>query len=97
MQLIEAISSLNRGVSADDIDKEQIEELVQGLESINPTKKPLASPLINGQWELIYTTSAGILGSKKPPYLRPQGPIYQLIGVTFTLPQSSLFSGLLID
>lgn len=81
LQLIELISSLNRGVSADSVDQEQVEELVQGLEKINPTKSPLKSPLINGQWELIYTTSAGIVGTKKPPYLRPQGPIYQLIGL----------------
>ena len=81
LQLLEVISSLNRGVSADEIDKERVEELAQDLEKINPTKKPLKSPLINGQWELVYTTSDGILGTKKPPYLRPQGPIYQLIGL----------------
>lgn len=80
MQLIEVISELNRGVSADIIDKERVEELAQGLEKINPTKTPLKSPLINGQWELIYTTSDGILGTKKPPIFRPRGPIYQLIG-----------------
>jgi hypothetical protein len=28
----------------------------------------------------VYTTSESILGSKKPAFLRPQGPIYQLLG-----------------
>lgn len=33
-----------------------------------------------GKWELLYTTSDAILGSSKPPFLRPFGPIYQFIG-----------------
>lgn len=74
------ISGLNRGVSADEEDKQQVEQLAKELERLNPTKKPLASPLVNGQWKLVYTTSASILGTSKPPFLRPQGPIYQLIG-----------------
>ncbi len=33
-----------------------------------------------GKWELIYTTSGSILGTSRPPFLRPIGPIYQFIG-----------------
>jgi len=33
-----------------------------------------------GKWELIYTTSGSILGTGRPPFLRPIGPIYQFIG-----------------
>lgn len=80
------ISELNRGVTADAVDRERVEELAQELEKLNPTRKPLASPLVNGKWELIYTTSDSILGTKKPPFLRPQGSIYQLIG---SLPPTS--------
>lgn len=58
----------------------QVEQLAQQLERINPTKKVLASPLLSAKWELKYTTSASILGTNKPPFLRPQGPIYQTIG-----------------
>jgi hypothetical protein len=55
--------------------------LASQLERINPTKQPLAaSDLLSGQWELLYTTSESILGSKRPAFLRPAGPIYQTIG-----------------
>lgn len=50
------------------------------MERINPTSKPLASPLLNGRWRLEYTTSDSILGTKKPALLRPSGPIYQYLG-----------------
>lgn len=86
LQLLDVIAGLNRGVSADEIDRAKVDELAQELEKINPTKQPLKSPLVNGQWELIYTTSASIIGTKKPPYLRPQGPIYQLIGTSIKMP-----------
>jgi hypothetical protein len=32
----------------------------------------------SGKWELLYTTSASILGTGRPPLLRPSGPIYQV-------------------
>ena len=56
-----------------------MEQLASELERLNPNKNALASPLINAKWRLLYTTSASILGSNKPPFLRPQGPIYQTI------------------
>lgn len=40
--------------------------------------RSLASPLINGRWELLYTTSESILGKSKPANLQPSGPIYQV-------------------
>lgn len=36
--------------------------------------------LLSGQWELLYTTSASILGASRPALLRPTGPTYQVIG-----------------
>ena len=56
-----------------------MEQLASELERLNPNKNALASPLINAKWRLLYTTSASILGTTKPPFLRPQGPIYQTI------------------
>ena len=52
----------------------------RALERSNPTASPLASDLLNGQWELLYTTSDSILGTNKPSFLRPGGPIYQILG-----------------
>lgn len=56
-----------------------MEELASELEQLNPHKNALASPLISAKWRLLYTTSASILGTSKPPFLRPIGPIYQTI------------------
>lgn len=44
---------------------------------LSPTTAP---ELLSGQWELLYTTSEFILGASKPAFLRPSGPIYQIIG-----------------
>ncbi|GKC85587.1 probable plastid-lipid-associated protein 4, chloroplastic, partial [Tanacetum coccineum] len=44
--------------------------IVRKLEAANPTKEPLKSPLLNGKWELIYTTSQSILQTKRPKFLR---------------------------
>jgi hypothetical protein len=78
-ELLEAIAPLKRGLLADEEDEARIDALARALERLNPTPKPLASPLINGSWELLYTTSAGILGKSKPAFLRPSGPIYQIL------------------
>lgn len=50
------------------------------LETVTPNPEALASEYINGKWELVYTTSTSILGTSRPPFLRPFGPIYQTIG-----------------
>lgn len=78
-ELLNAIKPLQRGVTASPEDRLRIDKLVQGLEKQNPNKNSLAAPEINGKWELLYTTSDAILGSSKPPFLRPFGPIYQYI------------------
>lgn len=78
-ELLQYLKPLQRGLKANQEDAEVIEQLCQDLERINPNKASLASPLINGRWELQYTTSASILGRSKPPFLRPIGPIYQYI------------------
>ena len=78
-QLLEAIKPLKRGLAASADDKQEVERLARALERRNPTKRPLASELVNGQWELLYTTSESILGASRPAFLRPWGPIYQVI------------------
>lgn len=78
LQLLEAISTLDRGVKATVEDRELVDGLAAQLEKLNPTPKPLASPLLNGRWRLLYTTSPTVLGLNKPPFFRPSGPIYQV-------------------
>ena len=80
--LLDAIEGTNRGVSASDEDVDAVEAAASALERLNPTRAgALRSPLVNGEWELLYTTSASILGANKPPFARPIGPIYQTIDV----------------
>ena len=80
VQLLSALQPLQRGVTATEQDQQKVETLIQKLEKANPNKNSLASPLINGKWQLLYTTSQSILSKKRPALLRPNGPIYQYIG-----------------
>jgi hypothetical protein len=78
-ELLDAIAPLERGAEATEEDIARVEKIVQQLEGLNPTKEPLKSPLLNGKWKLIYTTSTSILKKQRPKALRPNGPIYQSI------------------
>ncbi|CAN6298104.1 unnamed protein product [Urochloa humidicola] len=78
-ELLAAIAPLDRGAEATPEDKERVEEIVQQLEAVNQVKEPLKSDLLNGKWELLYTTSTSILQPQRPKYLRPFGKIYQAI------------------
>eukprot|EP00271_Cylindrocystis_brebissonii_P010647 TRINITY_DN26912_c0_g1_i1.p1 TRINITY_DN26912_c0_g1~~TRINITY_DN26912_c0_g1_i1.p1 ORF type:complete len:265 (-),score=47.03 TRINITY_DN26912_c0_g1_i1:711-1505(-) len=78
-ELLELIAPLDCGRKATEEDEEAVEEVALRLEALNPTKAPVKSPLINGKWELKYTTAAGVLNKKFPPPLRKGGPIYQCI------------------
>jgi hypothetical protein len=49
VQLLEAIKPLKRGLAASEEDKARVERLAKDLERRNPTKKPLASDLVNGE------------------------------------------------
>ncbi|XP_019243562.1 PREDICTED: probable plastid-lipid-associated protein 4, chloroplastic isoform X3 [Nicotiana attenuata] len=53
--------------------------IVSKLEAANKVKEPLKSGLLNGKWELLYTTSQSILQTKRLKILRPTGKIYQAI------------------
>jgi len=61
-------------------DKERMAKAIRELEMKNPTPAPIKSPLLNGKWELAYTTSKYVLGYGRPEITRPTGPIYQTIG-----------------
>ena len=91
MQLLAAIEPLQRGVGASEDDQKDVEQLIRKLEKVNPNPKSLASPLINGKWKLIYTTSQSILQSKRPAVLRPNGPIFQYIGMPFFICRYAYF------
>ncbi|XP_075520710.1 putative plastid-lipid-associated protein 4, chloroplastic [Primulina tabacum] len=79
-ELFKAIEPLDRGAEATPEDMEIVEQIVSKLEAANPTKEPLKSGLLDGKWELIYTTSQSILQTKRPKFLRSKVN-YQAINV----------------
>ncbi|KAL2649485.1 hypothetical protein R1flu_017613 [Riccia fluitans] len=91
IELFEAIAPLERGAIATDEDIARVDLITKELEKLNPTKEPVKSPLLNGKWKLIYTTSESILKKSRPSILRPNGPIYQAIN-TDTLRAQNLES-----
>lgn len=77
-ELLSSLKGLQRGAKASDDDKAVIDTLAKRLERLNPTKNVLG-PELSARWKLEYTTSASILGTSRPAFLRPFGPIYQTI------------------
>ncbi|GLJ46583.1 hypothetical protein SUGI_0981720 [Cryptomeria japonica] len=88
-ELLQAIAPLDRGANATPDDQYRVEKIAQDLEATNPTKQPLMSNLLNGKWELLYTTSETILKRQRPKFLRPNGKIYQAIN-NYTLRAQNL-------
>ncbi|XP_050125484.1 probable plastid-lipid-associated protein 4, chloroplastic isoform X1 [Malus sylvestris] len=78
-ELYNTIAPLDRGAEATLQDQERVEEIARKLEALNEIKEPLKSSLLNGKWELIYTTSQSVLQTQRPKFLRPNGKIYQAI------------------
>ncbi|XP_047311071.1 probable plastid-lipid-associated protein 4, chloroplastic [Impatiens glandulifera] len=79
-ELLDAIASLDRGADAGPEDQERVDKIAIKLEAANPTKEPLKSSLLDGKWELIYTTSRSILQIERPKILRSRTN-YQAINV----------------
>ncbi|KAF3962042.1 hypothetical protein CMV_013406 [Castanea mollissima] len=80
-ELYAAIAPLDRGAEATPEDQQLVEQIARKLEAVNEVKEPLKSNLLNGKWELLYTTSQSVLQTQRPKYLRPNGKIYQAINV----------------
>lgn len=78
-ELLEAISSTNRGLLASEADQQTIQMLVARLEEQTPTSDPLSErEQLEGIWRLLYTTSRELLGIDRFP-LYKLGQIYQCI------------------
>ncbi|XP_042509588.1 probable plastid-lipid-associated protein 4, chloroplastic isoform X2 [Macadamia integrifolia] len=79
-ELLETLAPLDRGANASPEDQQRVDEIARQLEAVSPTKEPLKSDLLNGKWELIYTTSRSILQTERPKFLRSRVN-YQAINV----------------
>lgn len=81
IELLEAIASTNRGISASPETKQAILAAIVQLEERNPTREPTAAgELLEGDWALLYTTSQELLGINQVPLIQ-LGRIYQCIRV----------------
>lgn len=77
--LLDAIAPTNRGLLAVSEQKQDILSKVARLEACNPTSSPLsATDLLDGNWQLLYTTSTELLGIDRFPFLS-LGNIYQCV------------------
>ncbi|NEQ51796.1 MAG: fibrillin [Leptolyngbya sp. SIO3F4] len=79
--LLDEIASTNRGLLATPEQNQDILTKVARLEKCNPTPSPLnATELLNGNWQLLYTTSTELLGIDRFPLLT-LGNIYQCVRI----------------
>ncbi|XP_057976507.1 probable plastid-lipid-associated protein 4, chloroplastic isoform X2 [Malania oleifera] len=79
-ELLGVIGPLDRGADASPEDQRTVDQIARKLEAVNPVKEPLKSNLLDGKWELIYTTSKSILQTERPKFLRSRVN-YQAINV----------------
>ena len=50
----------NRGTAASPDERIAIEQAIRALEATNPTDSPADSPLLNGEWRLVYSPEASV-------------------------------------
>ncbi|MEM6251845.1 MAG: PAP/fibrillin family protein [Cyanobacteria bacterium P01_D01_bin.156] len=79
--LLAAIAPTNRGLLASSEQKQDILTKITQLEQCNPTPNPFAAKdLLEGNWQLLYTTSTELLGIDRFPLLS-LGNIYQCLRI----------------
>lgn len=71
--LLDTVAPLDfgRAVFNDKARRDEIEQLARQVEATNPSPTPGTDPNLSASWELVYTTSASILGASRPPSLQP--------------------------
>lgn len=83
MELLSLCKEAQRGLASPEGSeaRAKIMKLVEELEKMNEIKEPLKSSLVNGNWDLKWTTSDSILGTKRSKWRRPRSdrPIVQMI------------------
>ncbi len=79
--LLNIISGKNRGILANETEKQAILAAIATLEDLNPNPYPLEfAHLLDGNWRLLYTTSKELLRIDQLPFYK-LGQIYQCIRV----------------
>ncbi len=78
--LLNMLADKNCGLNASESEKAAILAAIAEVESSNPTARPLESAALDGDWRLLFTTSASLLNLGKLP-LSQLSEIYQCIRV----------------
>ncbi len=79
--LLNIIGGKNRGILANETEKQAILAAITTLEDLNPNPYPLEfAHLLDGNWRLLYTTSKELLRIDQLPFYK-LGQIYQCIRV----------------
>ena len=68
-RLIQAARNTQNGVSASDKQREEINQLTQQLERRNRVPDIAKSKLVDGSWQLLYTTNQGSSAGKLGPFV----------------------------
>ena len=77
--LLQLVQATDRGLQTTSEQNAAIFAAISRLEALNPTPHPTATPeLLDGNWELLFTTSQELLGFGRLP-LAKLGKIYQCI------------------
>ncbi len=78
-QLIDLLADSNLGIDESAAEREERLAAIAALEPQNPTLIPTtAGDRLTGDWQLLYTTSRGILGLNRPPFLK-LNTVYQSV------------------
>ena len=75
-RILDLAAETERGLKSTPEQEQEILEIFEKLERLNPTKNPLTTNKVNGDWSLDYTTSDSILGKGGFPRV---GKIVQMI------------------
>ncbi|MEB3293856.1 MAG: PAP/fibrillin family protein [Synechococcales bacterium] len=78
-ELMEKLAASDRGLAVTSAQRTEIAMTIARLEDQNPTPRPTeAVERLEGDWQLLYTTSRGILGLDRIPF-NHLGAVYQSI------------------
>lgn len=67
--LLSITKGTSNGIKATSAIRIEIDEVVKNLEDLNEEKKITTSPLMGGNWKLIYTTNSGSSAGKLGPFI----------------------------
>ena len=86
------IAPLSKGDGATLEQQEEVDAAARRLEKMNPNPSPLKTGQLSDKWELIYTTSAQILCTNRPTFLKPK-KFYQVILLQFKVESQNIHDG----